>query len=163
MCLSETAAILVLFLLEESLNDVAWHLPGSISLMPASGSEQVCSEPFSPDVHLPPVPSAASCPVHFRGCHFPPSTALLGSVSLTLPPRFPSVPLSVPASPKAVPALQSAAGVVCHCTAIHNAAGASPELLSQDLTNLLLRKAQGPGNSFWQLVSCLQSVHLCHG
>lgn len=87
MCLSETAAVLVLFLLEESLNDTAGHLAGSLYLMPVSGSEQVCSEPFSPDVHLPPVPSAASCPVHFGGCNFPPSTALLGSLSFTLTPK----------------------------------------------------------------------------
>lgn len=117
VCLSETAAILVLFLLEENLNDVAQHLPGSISLMPASGSEQVCSEPFSPDVHLPPVPSAASCPVHFRGCHFPPSTALLGSVSLTLPPK---VSICAPLSPcqpqgSASPAECCRSGLSLHC------------------------------------------------
>ena len=49
----------------ESLDDMAGHPPGSICLMPAPRSEQVCSELFSPvvpqDVHLPPVPSAASC------------------------------------------------------------------------------------------------------
>lgn len=135
--LSETAAILVLFLLEESLNDTAGHPSGSACLMPVSVSEQVCSEPFSLDIPLPPVPSAASCPVHFGGCNFPPSTALLGSLSFSLTPkRFHLCPpQSLPASSQRQPCR------VCHCAAVRDAAGASPGLLSQDLTNLLLRKA----------------------
>lgn len=105
ICLSETAAILVLFLLEESLNDMAGHPPGSVCFMPMSGSEQVCSEPFSPDVHLPPVPSAVSCPVHFGGCHFPPSTALLDSLSFTLTPKHSPLcpPQFLPASSRRQP------------------------------------------------------------
>lgn len=94
ICLSETAAILVLFLLEESLNDMAGHPPGSI-----------CFMPFSPDVHLPPVPSAVSCPVHFGGCNFPPSTALLDSLSFTLTPKHSPLcpPQSLPASSRRQP------------------------------------------------------------
>lgn len=138
VCLSETAAILVLLLLEESLSDMAGHPPGSNCLMPVS--EQTCSEPLSPDVHLP--SSAASCPVYFGGYNFPSSTALLDSLSFTLPSN---VSISAPLSPcqpqaSASPAEHCWRGLSLHCC--HDAVGASPELLSQDLTNLLLRKAR---------------------
>lgn len=159
MCLSETAAILVLLLLEESLSDMAGHPPGSNCLMPVS--EQTCSEPLSPDVHLP--PSAASCPVYFGGYNFPSSTALLDSLSSPYPQTFPSLPPSVPASLKPVPALQSTAGEVCPCTAVMMLLGLPQSFLARIWLISFSGKHGGPGNRFWQLVSCLLSVHLCHG
>lgn len=79
------------------------------------------------------------------------------------PQTFPSLPHLVPASLKPVPALQSTAGVVCHCTAVMMLLGLPQSFLARIWLISFSRKHVGPGNSFWQLVSCLQSVHLCHG
>lgn len=140
--------------------------------MPVPGSKQVCSELFSPvvpqDVHLPPIRSAASrhlSPFPLGRSHFLPSAALLGSLPFTFTPGalLSLLTVAVTASLNPAPALWSTAGVARHGTAVCNAAAASLLLLSWDLTNLLLGEAHRPGNSFWQLVSCLQSVHQCHG
>lgn len=61
------------------------------------------------------------------------------------------------------PALWSTAGVAHCCTIISHTAGVPYCFLARIWLISFLEKQGGPGNSFWQLVSCLQSVHLCHG
>lgn len=124
---------------------MAGHPPGFICLKAVPGSEQVCSELFSSvipqDMHLPPVPSAASChPFPLEGLIL--FAAWLSWAPCPSPEALPSLlTLAVTAGLNPAPAL-TAAGVAPHCTAVGNTAGASLLLLSWDLTNLLLGEAR---------------------
>lgn len=123
----------------ESLDDVAGHLPGSVSLTPVPGSDQVCSELFSPvvpqDVHLLPVPATTSChpsPFPLEGLIFLPAQLSWVPCPSLSPPerchpcsRWQSLPASAQRQPSgALLRWLIIARLVC------NAAGASPLLLS---------------------------------